>query len=614
MSITASIVALTVILVRIPFRKAPKIFSYILWSAVLFRLVFPFSIESIFSLMPTSRNVIPQEITFLQNPTIQTGVDRQTEVDFIDIPITMAAHNDSPIVANDLNPSHTLLEKAGFIWLIGCIALLLYAITGYISLKRHVYFATRIRDNIFEADKIKTPFVLGLIRPKIYFPTHIDPLQYDYILKHEQTHIRRRDYLIKPLAYIVLAVHWFNPLMWLSYFLMSRDMEMSCDEAVLRKASKDIRKDYSSSLLNLSIDKSSLLNPIAFGESNVKERVVNVLNFKKTKMWIMLVSIIAVAFVLVACSLNPITQNDTGLVITDTSMEMNDRNFLGTETHTVELTANSVITIDTRGNVFDILIVNQSGTPMPFFGNGMSGSNMRGTIPEDGEYTITIEGNGQFSISWEQKDTTAYVSNIDTNHHRPEGEVIHQTFSFEPFNGISINGLFNVVYRQSDEHRIELKMYESIFEITEMDVVGHVLQVHQNLSGIVFQEDDETPRLYIYAPYLTEVALDGVITARNWEAIHVEDFTLHIDGVTTLEMSGSAETATFRIDGVSSIHALGFETRSTVVDIDGVSTLSVAVENDLNVSIDGLATVEYRGNPTIVQRNVDDFATLRQID
>jgi len=297
MSITASIVALAVMLARIPLRKSPKIFSYVLWGVVLFRLVFPISIESIFSLMPTSANVIQHDIFISYNPTIQTGLP------FIDEPINATFYNALPLIESGTNPI-MIVTIAGYVWLLGFIALMIYAIIGYAKLRRRVYFATLVRDNIFESDRIKSPFVFGFIRPKIYFPVGID--QMDYIVKHEQTHIKRRDYLIKPFAYIVFALHWFNPIMWLSYFLMSKDMEMSCDEAVLRKTTEDIRSEYSTTLLNLAAERVSLLNPIAFsfGESNVKERVVNVLSFKKRSKWVIVVSLVAIAVFIVGFASN----------------------------------------------------------------------------------------------------------------------------------------------------------------------------------------------------------------------------------------------------------------------------------------------------------------------
>lgn len=310
MSAAASVAALAVIIVRIPLKKAPKIFSYALWGVVLFRLICPFSIESVFSLMPASANAIPQDIVYSQNPAIQTGIE------FIDISINTAINNALPPVSpentmqentnsvNNANPIHTILQIFRYVWFFGFAALLIYAATGYIRLKRSVCDAILVQKNIFETDKINTPFVLGFIRPKIYMPIGIEPPQYDYILKHEQTHIKRRDYLIKPFAFIVFALHWFNPLMWAAYFFMSKDMEMSCDEIVLRKADEDIRGDYSISLLNLSVKKFNLLTPLAFGESNVKERVRNVLNFKKPSKTIIILAVALVAMITVAFAMN----------------------------------------------------------------------------------------------------------------------------------------------------------------------------------------------------------------------------------------------------------------------------------------------------------------------
>ena len=303
MSITASIVALAVMLIRLPLKKAPKIFSYLLWGVVLFRLACPFSIESAFSLMPMPTNMISQDIVYWQNPAAPAGIrfiDRYAfatvnNASLPAIPESSAATNagnELPISPkNSPTPIYTFFKIGGYVWLIGFLALLSYAAIGYIRLKRRVYYATLVRANIFETDAIEMPFVLGFIRPKIYVPLGIDPLKHDFILQHEQTHIRRYDYLIKPFAFIMFALHWFNPLLWAAYFLMTKDIEMSCDEAVLRKADADIRSVYSSSLLNLSVKRGGLLAPLAFGESPVRDRVKNVLNFKKPSRAIIIVMI-----------------------------------------------------------------------------------------------------------------------------------------------------------------------------------------------------------------------------------------------------------------------------------------------------------------------------------
>jgi beta-lactamase regulating signal transducer with metallopeptidase domain len=304
MSITASFVALAVILARFPLRKAPKKFSYVLWGVVLFRLFFPFSIESAFSLIPTVSYSMPQSFVAPPSPAIQAGAQ------FADTTVYSGINNHLTPVVTEYStiPIHAVLEIAGYIWLAGFVLLLLYALASYVQLKRKVYFATLVRDNIFETGTIKSPFVLGFFRPKIFFPANIDPEQCDYILKHEQTHIKRRDHIIKPLAYIIFAMHWFNPLMWLSYVLMSKDMEMSCDEAVLRQTTDDIRCKYSSSLLSLSAERVNLLSPtaFAFGENNVKARVKNVLNFTKPEKWVATLCVIAVSVFIVACSTNSV--------------------------------------------------------------------------------------------------------------------------------------------------------------------------------------------------------------------------------------------------------------------------------------------------------------------
>ena len=302
MSITASVVALAVMLVRIPLKKAPKIFSYALWGVVLFRLICPISIASSLSFMPTSSTAIPQNIVSSQNPAIRTGLQ------FVDAPINAVIGTTiTPIIQdNNTSPIYMFLEIAGYVWLIGFAIMTLFAIISYVRLKRRVYYATLIRDNIFETDRINTPFVLGFINPKIYVPIGLDTSQHEYILKHEQTHIKRLDYIIKPFAFIVFALHWFNPFMWVAYILMAKDIEMSCDEAVLRNTDKDIRSAYSSTLYNLSVKRSILLSPLAFGESNAKSRIRNVVHFKKPSTLLIIISCLFMSIFLLGFSLNKV--------------------------------------------------------------------------------------------------------------------------------------------------------------------------------------------------------------------------------------------------------------------------------------------------------------------
>jgi len=305
MSITASYVALAVLFVRLLLHKAPKKYSYVLWSFVLFRLFCPFSFQSMFSLFGlfhSTNEFIPQDIGMMQQPALNTGI---TGVNTI-------INNSLPAAtpASSVNPMQVIAEIAAGIWIIGMGALIVYGIISYWSTKNRIRHATLVRDNIFETDQFRTPFVLGFIRPKIFIPSHITPEEYTCVLQHEQTHIRRFDLWVKPLAFITLAIHWFNPLMWLCYRLMSRDMEMSCDERVMKCNDSDMRETYSRFLLSLSTRQSGLLSPLAFGESHVKSRIKNVLNYRKPTFWISALVLIAVIVFSVPLLSNAVQQKE----------------------------------------------------------------------------------------------------------------------------------------------------------------------------------------------------------------------------------------------------------------------------------------------------------------
>ena len=296
MSLTAAFVAAAVMLVRLLLKKTPKIYSYILWAVVLFRMICPFSFESVLSLLPVNPEPIPHDIVYLQNPAINSGID------FIDT----AVNNVMPSAKETMsvNPMQIMVSAAAYIWLAGIIVILAYAVIAYIRTRFTIRTATLIHDNVFETAVINTPFVIGFIKPKIYLPVKLTEKETGYIIRHEKTHIRRGDHLIKVLAFTALAVHWFNPILWISYFLMTKDMELSCDESVMRNSEEDICIIYSDSLLSLSVKQSGLPNPLSFGENNVKTRVRNVLRYKKPAVGITIISVIIViiAGVMLACN------------------------------------------------------------------------------------------------------------------------------------------------------------------------------------------------------------------------------------------------------------------------------------------------------------------------
>lgn len=308
MSITASYVAIAVIISRLLLKKAPKVFSYALWSIVLFRLICPFSFSSSFSLLglihpaqtgTSPAQYIPQDIGMMAAPTVDTGVDSANTAFNSSLPAA------TPFAS--VNPMQIWITLGTLIWLIGAAVLLIYAVISYLRLKRQISIATLVSDNVYETDLIRSPFVCGFVKPKIYLPLSLAGHEREYILCHEQTHITRLDYLVKPVAFLALALHWFNPLMWLCFSLMTKDMEMSCDERVIQRTKGEEVTSYSGSLLALATHKKMPSpSPLAFGESNVKARINNILNYKKPAFWVIIASVIAVITLVVMLISNPI--------------------------------------------------------------------------------------------------------------------------------------------------------------------------------------------------------------------------------------------------------------------------------------------------------------------
>ncbi|GAE88001.1 M56 family metallopeptidase [Acetivibrio straminisolvens] len=305
MSLTASYVILCVIIVRLLLKKAPKVISYALWGVVAFRLVIPFSFESTFSLLPWRTNIVPvrYEVIYYQSPQVTSSQDAVNSL-VNEPPSGKSAI--VPVFETSINRLQNYIAIGTYIWLLGVMALLIYSLASFLKLKRQLKSAQLIDKNIYHVKNLKTPFVLGIIKPKIYLPFGLDDAERSYILIHEQTHINRRDHIIKILAFLILSVHWFNPLVWIAFMLMSTDMELSCDEKVLKEMGENIRKPYANSLLSLAAGR-HILNgsALAFGEGNVKGRIKNVLNYKKFPFWVIAASVVTVIAVGIALASNP---------------------------------------------------------------------------------------------------------------------------------------------------------------------------------------------------------------------------------------------------------------------------------------------------------------------
>ena len=237
-----------------------------------------------------------------QTPSVQTGVPA---LNHVINPVISSSFTPAP--GASANPLQIWIPVLTGIWLFGIAALFLYSAVSYWRLHRKVCEAVILRGNIYQSEKVCTPFVLGIIKPKIYLPYHMDSREMDHVIAHEQTHIRRKDHWWKPLGFLLLTIHWFNPLMWLSYILLCRDIELACDEKVIRKMSNEQRADYTQALVACSVDRRLITAcPLAFGEIGVKERVKSVMNYKKPAFWIVLASVIVCAVIAVCFLTNPI--------------------------------------------------------------------------------------------------------------------------------------------------------------------------------------------------------------------------------------------------------------------------------------------------------------------
>ena len=311
LSISASWLVLAVLVLRLVSKRSPKWMNVLLWGIVALRLMLPFSIESALSLIPSAETVSPAVVQFDPAPTITSGVS------VIDNAVNPAlSEHFAAAPTASVNPLYVWTEIAGWVWLIGLGAMLLYALVSYLRLRRRVSVSLCVRENIYLCDAISSPFILGVVKPRIYLPSGLDEVQRQNVLSHERAHLTRRDHWWKPLGFALLAVYWFNPVLWLAYALLCRDIELACDERVIRTMDESAVKTYSTVLLACSMPRKAVITcPLAFGEVGVKERVRNALHYKKPAFWVVAASV-AVCVVVAVCFLtNPPTDTDAaGLV------------------------------------------------------------------------------------------------------------------------------------------------------------------------------------------------------------------------------------------------------------------------------------------------------------
>ena len=304
MSISASWLVLAVLALRLILKKAPKWVNVLLWGIVAVRLTCPFSIESALSLIPSAETISP-EIMMDWTPEISTGIQ---PLDQVVNPVISTSFAPEPSAS--ANPLQILIPVAANLWLLGVIIMLAYTAISYLTLRRKLRTAVIMRGNIFQCETVSSPFVLGIVKPRIYLPYTMDGKNLDHVVAHEQAHIRRKDHWWKPLGFLLLTVYWFNPLMWVAYIMLCRDIELACDEKVIAELGNEQRADYTQALVACAVNRRMIAAcPLAFGEVGVKDRIKSIMNYRKPTFWIIVTALVVCVVVAVCFLTNPLVED-----------------------------------------------------------------------------------------------------------------------------------------------------------------------------------------------------------------------------------------------------------------------------------------------------------------
>lgn len=349
-SISASFFVFAVILVRLIFKKAPKAIFVVLWGLVALRLICPVNIESVFSLIPSAETIPTEQFYYDQYDALNDSYD----LDIIDNP--NYSDDVQYRLPGDVNSNSLKFMFNYFGWLIGIGIMLVYTLISFLIVKFKVRISVPLKDNIYLCDSIDTPFILGVIKPKIYVPSTIDKEDAEFVIAHEKAHLKRLDHLWKPFGFLLLSIYWFNPVLWVAYILLCKDIELACDEKVIRELGIDVKKDYSNALINCSVSRKTISAcPLAFGETSVKSRIKTILNYKKPAFWVVIIAVV-LSVVLAVCFLtNPVDNSN----IFDAKFETGKCHY------------DYVITEDKATNKSQLVYgINSSGEVYKDYGNG----------------------------------------------------------------------------------------------------------------------------------------------------------------------------------------------------------------------------------------------------
>ncbi len=431
MSISASWLVLVVLILRFVLKKAPKWVNILLWGIVAIRLICPFSFESALSLIP-SAETFPEKVISGPSFDVQTGI---TPVDNrINDYLGDRYFEGVTVPANNGNNIMTILT---IVWTIGILLLVAYTVISYWRLRRKVDTAVRYKDNIFQSENVKSPFVLGIIKPRIYLPFNMNGQDLEHVVAHEQAHIHRKDHWWKPFGFLLLTIHWFNPLVWLAYVLLCRDIELACDERVIKELGNEQRADYTQALVACSVNRRMIAAcPLAFGEVGVKDRVKSVMNYKKPAFWGVVLAVIVCVFVAVCFLTNPVTKNNgtDGTVtewfdyleppdemVWDGRLEINlpefpDVTFRWTYGEMMAVTGNEITSLYTGMPIWNAYFCDLTGDGLPELCSTISwGSGMidnRVTIYDyanGASYELSDRGYFDFTLRFNEADGYLYV-------------------------------------------------------------------------------------------------------------------------------------------------------------------------------------------------------------
>lgn len=387
LSINAGWLVLVVMLARVVFRRCPKWVFCLLWGIVALRLLCPFTLESSLSLLP-SGEPLPKEIIYTAQPQIQSGINVMDNAINPVLSDVLAAPNHEVVSANPMQIWSFILAC---VWAMGCGMMLVYGLVSTLMLRRRLATATLLEKGIKQSEWIESPIVFGFFRPTIYLPYHLNKQDITYVIAHERAHIQRKDHLWKALSFLLLSVYWFHPLMWVAFILFSRDVESACDEKAIQAMRVEQRRAYAMALLNCSTNHfQRLVYPLAFGEIGVKERVSNVMNYKKPAFWVVVVAVVecvalAVGF-LTSPKFKPYDQSY--------SFDVNGRHIAGEVINGGELTLSGLETDTANGYSWDV--ADNSNIFAKDYGNvysenGRDKTLLHFTARDDGNATVTLQ-------------------------------------------------------------------------------------------------------------------------------------------------------------------------------------------------------------------------------